>query len=55
MPPLSSLQLLRNTPRLGQAAILKPTARVASTLSSTAGGRTPLESILIANRGEIAL
>ncbi|KAL1970982.1 hypothetical protein VTN77DRAFT_2816 [Rasamsonia byssochlamydoides] len=56
--PLSSL--LRTGPRLGPGAIrLKPSSRsstrVASTLSNVNGERSVLSSILIANRGEIAL
>ncbi|GAD97670.1 3-methylcrotonyl-CoA carboxylase subunit alpha (MccA), putative [Paecilomyces variotii No. 5] len=51
--PLSSL--LRTTPRLGSAAIRSTTARAASTVANPAGGQAPLNSILVANRGEIAL
>ncbi|KAL1860048.1 hypothetical protein Plec18170_001997 [Paecilomyces lecythidis] len=50
--PLSSL--LRTTPRLGSAAI-RSTTRAASTVANPAGGQSPLNSILVANRGEIAL
>lgn len=52
--PLSSL--LRTGPRLGPGAIrLQPSTRVASTLSNVSRDRNVLNSILIANRGEIAL
>ncbi|KAJ9269964.1 hypothetical protein DTO212C5_3934 [Paecilomyces variotii] len=51
--PLSSL--LRTTSRLGSAAIRSTAARAASTAANPAGGQTSLNSILVANRGEIAL
>ncbi|KAJ5619373.1 hypothetical protein N7510_003357 [Penicillium lagena] len=50
--PLSSL--LRIAPRVTPTAARR-TTRAASSVSSTPGAHTPLDSILIANRGEIAL
>ncbi|KAL4872463.1 hypothetical protein BDV12DRAFT_143810 [Aspergillus spectabilis] len=52
--PLSSL--LRTTARLGPTAVARRSRRAASTAtSSTSSPARPLDSILIANRGEIAL